>query len=303
MRERSGAVDRLTAPVRAAAQRAVVPFLVVLSMMFIVLGKADVLLFDRLRILIADAAAPVLEAVSQPVATVASGVRHVEGMFDVYRENERLREENARLLQWQEVARRLQAENAELRDLTKFKPEAATRYISAQVIANSGGAYVRNVLVNVGAREGVTRGQAAVTGEGLVGRVAEVGDRAARILLVTDLNSHIPVMLDGSREKAVMAGDNSDQPRLLYLPANATVKVGERIVTAGAGGVFPPGVPVGVVAAIDGGIIRIEPYAELARLEYVRVVDFGLAGVLPQSLMPLPKPARGARAVVPDAAR
>lgn len=303
MRERSGAVDRLTAPVRAAAQRVVVPFLVVLSMMFIVLGKADVLLFDRLRILIADAAAPVLEAVSQPVATVASGVHHVEGMFDVYRENERLREENARLLQWQEVARRLQAENAELRDLTKFMPEATTRYISGQVIANSGGAYVRNVLVNVGAREGVTRGQAAVTGEGLVGRVAEVGDRAARILLVTDLNSHIPVMLDSSREKAVMAGDNSDQPRLLYLPANVTVKVGERIVTAGSGGVFPPGVPVGVVAAIDGGIIRVEPYAELARLEYVRVVDFGLAGVLPQSLMPLPKPARGARVAVPDAAR
>lgn len=285
------------------AQRVVVPFLVLLSMMFIVLGKADVLLFDRLRIFIADAAAPLLQAVAQPVATAASGVRHIEGMFDLYRENERLREENARLLQWQDVARNLEAENAGLRDLTKYAPEGASRYISAQVIANSGGAFARSVLVSAGGRDGVTRGQAAVTGEGLVGRIAEVGNRAARILLVTDLNSHIPVMLDASRERAVMAGDNSDQPRLLYLPINVTAKVGERIITDGSGGVFPPGVPVGVVASVDGGIVRVEPYAELSRLEYVRIVDFGLPGVLPQNAVPLPKPTRGARAVDPDAAR
>ena len=285
------------------AQRAVVPFLVLLSMMFIVLGKADVLLFDRLRVVIADAAAPLLEALAQPVATMASGVRHVEGVFDLYRENERLREENARLLQWQDVARRLETENAGLRDLTKFVPEGAPRFISAQIIADSGGAFARSVLVSAGGREGVTRGQAAVTGEGLVGRVAEVGGRAARILLLTDLNSHIPVMLDSSRERAVMAGDNSDQPRLLYLPINVTAKPGERIVTDGSGGIFPPGVPVGVVASVDSGIVRVEPYADLSRMEYVRIVDFGLGGVLPQNAMPLPRAARGARVVVPAPAR
>lgn len=285
------------------AQRAVVPFLVLLSMMFIVLGKADVLLFDRLRVVIADAAAPLLEALAQPVATMASGVRHVEGVFDLYRENERLREENARLLQWQDVARRLETENAGLRDLTKFVPEGAPRFISAQIIADSGGAFARSVLVSAGGREGVTRGQAAVTGEGLVGRVAEVGGRAARILLLTDLNSHIPVMLDSSRERAVMAGDNSDQPRLLYLPINVTAKPGERIVTDGSGGIFPPGVPVGVVASVDSGVVRVEPYADLSRMEYVRIVDFGLGGVLPQNAMPLPRAARGARVVVPAPAR
>jgi len=303
VRERSGSVDRLTAPVRAVAQRIAVPFLVVLSMMFILLGKADVLLFDRLRVIVVDATAPMLQAVSQPVATVGSGARYFQDLFVVYHDNQRLREENGRLLQWQNVARRLQAENAELRKLTKFQPPADARYVSAQVIANSGGAFARNVLINVGSHDEVVRGQAAVTGEGLVGRIAEVGNRASRILLLTDLNSHIPVVLDGSRERAVMAGDNSDQPRLLYLPANVAVKVGDRVVTAGSGGVFPPGLPVGVVAAVDGGIVRIEPFAELARLEVVEVVDFGLGGVLPQSAIPLPRPARGARVVDPDAGR
>ena len=302
MRERVGTVDRLT-PVRAAAQRVVVPLLIILSMTFILLGKADVLLFDRVRVTLADASAPVLEVIERPVSTVASGVRHVEGMLDVYGENERLRLENARLLQWQEVARRLEAENTELRRLTKLKPEAAAHLITAQVIANSGGAFARNVLVNVGNSDGVARGQAATTGEGLVGRVSEVGDRAARVLLLTDLNSHIPVMFESSRERAVMAGDNSDQPRLLYLPANVVAKVGDRIVTAGSGGVFPPGLPVGVVASVEGAIVRIEPYAELARLDYVQVVDFGLGGMLPQNAIPLPKPSRSARVADPDALR
>lgn len=303
MRERSGAVDRVAAPFRAAANRAGVPFLIMLSVFCIILGKADVVFFDRLRVVVADITAPVLQAVSQPFGTVAIGVRKVEDLLNVYSDNERLREDNARLLQWQEVGRRLETENAELRQLTKFVPENAPQNVSAQVIANSGGAFARNVLVDAGSRAGVTRGQAAATGEGLVGRVAEVGERAARILLLTDLNSRIPVVLEDTRDRAMLAGDNSDQPRLLYLPATVTVKVGERIVTSGSGGVFPPGLPVGVVAAIDGGIIRVEPYAELSRLDFVRVVDFGLGGVLPQSAMPLPKPARGARIVDPDAAR
>lgn len=285
------------------AHRVVVPFLVLLSMMFIVLGKADVLLFDRLRIGIADAAAPVLQVVAQPLSAVAGAVRQVEGLFDLYHDNERLREENARLLQWQEVARRLEAENVALRDLAKLSPEGAAHYISAQVIANSGGAFARNVLVSAGERDGVARGQAAVTGEGLVGRVAEVGERAARILLLTDLNSRIPVTVASSNDRAVMAGDNSDQPRLLYLPINAVVKPGDRIVTTGAGGVFPPGLPVGLVASVEGGVVRVEPFAQLSRLDYVRIVDFGLGGVLPQSAVPRPKAKRGARAPDFDAAR
>jgi rod shape-determining protein MreC len=303
LRERSGAVDRFAAPFRAVAQRAAVPFFIFLSAMFIILGKADVLLFDRLRILVVDGSAPILQAVSQPIATAAAGVRSIGAMVDVYGDNQRLREENARLLEWQEVARRLAVENARLRDLAKVAPEGARHDVSGQVIANSGGAFARNVLVNAGSRDGVARGQAAVTGEGLVGRVAEVGDRAARILLLTDLNSRIPVVLEASRERAVMTGDNSDLPRLLYLPANTTAKVGDRIVSGGAGGVFPPGLPVGIIAAVDGTTVRVEPYAELPRLDYVRIVDFGLEGLLPQSAVPMAKPARGSRVVDPDAAR
>ena len=169
-------------------------------------------------------------------------------------------------------------------------------------VARAAGVSVATVSKVINGRDGVARGQAAVTGEGLVGRVAEIGERTARILLLTDLNSHVPVMLEASHERAMLDGDNSDQPRLVYLQSKSSAKVGDRIVTSGAGGVFAPGLPVGVVASVDGGLVRVEPYAELSRLEYVRIIDFGLAGVLPQSAVPLPKPRRAVRMADPDAA-
>lgn len=294
---------RISVPVKAAAQRLTLPFLIFVSIMLVVFGKTDMLLYDGLRVALIDRLSPVLQAVSQPFATVTGAFQAVSDAVKVHRDNAELREENTQLLQWQEVARRLAAENAELRELVKLVPQNAVNAIAGRVIANSGGAFARNVLVSVGRDDGVQRGQAAMTGEGLVGRVAEVGTRTARVLLLTDLNSHIPVELEDTHERAVLDGDNSEEPRLVYLPSKAEVKVGQRIVTGGAGGVFPPGLPVGVVSSVTGDIIRVEPYAELARLELVRIIDFGLAGVLPQSAVPAPKATgRGSKAAT-DAAR
>lgn len=293
---------RISVPVKAAAQRLTLPFLIFVSILLIVFGKTDALLYDGLRIALADRMAPVFQAVGAPFATVASGFRAISDAVRVNSENAELREENARLLQWQEVARRLAAENAELRQLAKLVPQNEVSAVTARVIADSGGAYARNVMINAGHEDGVQRGQAAMTGEGLVGRVAEVGARTARVLLLTDLNSHIPVELEDTHDRAILDGDNSEQPRLVYLPLKAEVHVGQRIVTGGAGGIFPPGLPVGVVASVAGDVIRVEPFAELTRLELLRIVDFGLGGVLPQSLAPPPpRSGRGAKSL--DAAR
>ena len=291
---------RLSAPVKAAAQRLTLPFLIFVSALLAILGKADVMLFDRARVVMADAVSPIVEAVGRPIATISEGIAKLEDMSTVYSQNQELREENDRLLQWQETARRLDTENAQLRDLLRFTPQGAVSSVAAQVIADSGGAFLRNVMVNVGARDGVARGQPAMTGEGLVGRVVEVGDRTARVLLLTDINSHIPVTIEGSHERAVLDGDNADQPRLVYIQPKAELTTGERIVTSGSGGAFPPGLPVGVIASVNGEI-RVEPYADLARLETLRIVNFGLDGLLSSSAVTSAKPLRGTRVPASDA--
>jgi rod shape-determining protein MreC len=258
----------------------------------IILGKADQVMFESLRVSVTDRAAPLLDIASRPLAALEDLADRARGIIAVYRDNARLAEENERLLRWRQTALSLASENAELRNLLKLAPEPAASFVTARVISNSGGAYARSLLVHAGSENGVARGQAAITGEGLVGRVAEVGSGAARILLVTDLNSRVPVIVEGPQLRALMTGDNSDRPSLRYLDTASGIKIGDRVVTSGEGGVFPPGLPVGVIASLDGEAPRVEPYVELSQVEYLRIVDYGLADGLPKPVPPGPRVGR-----------
>lgn len=280
MRHRPENILRMTAPLRGFAHRFAYVFLLAAALGILLLGRADPLVFQRARTTITDITAPVLDALSRPAITVSHIIAEARELARLREENDILRAENERLLKWQNAARTLLAENRSLRDLLGFAPDKDASSVTARVIGDSGGAFVRSVLVNAGAREGVTKGNAALSGNGLLGRVAEVGERSARILLISDLNSRIPVVVERSRSRAILAGDNSLTPRLLYLPPTTDIQIGDRIVTSGHGGVFPVGLPVGVVNAIGEGGVRIMPYADASNIEYVRLMDFGLDGIL-----------------------
>jgi rod shape-determining protein MreC len=282
---------RIAAPLRALAQRFMFLGLVALSVGLMVMGKAETPLIDRARTAVTDAFAPVLDGLSRPVGTAVEISDRVSNMINVYSENERLKAENENLIQWRAYAQKVDGENRALRDLSRLAPDPASSFITARVVADAGGSFVRSVLVVAGARDGVAKGQTAVTADGLVGRVGDVGERSARILLLTDLNSQVPVLIASSRERAILAGDNSDRPKLMYLATNAHPQVGDRVVTSGDGGVFPPGLPVGVVTATGDGGVRIRPYVQFHRLDYLRIVDYGLTGTLPVGAPP-PAPRR-----------
>src|SRR4051794_9618567 len=291
---------RAPAQLRATLQRTTPTLLIVLAVALVLVGKADQALFEPLRTRVIDAAAPVLDALSRPLAAAAAAVDRVRDIANVHEENLRLADENRKLLQWQQVALKLSAENEAMRGLLKVVPENGVSYVTARLIGNSGGAYMRTAMVNAGADQGIARGQAAIAEGGLIGRLTEIGSRAARVLLITDLNSRTPVVIPASRTSAVLAGDNSDRPRLVFASEPKAIKIGDRVVTSGDGGVFPPGLPVGVVAALDQGNVRIEPYAELRTLEYVLLVDYGLAGGLPVPASIGPAQDRRGRAPVAD---
>ena len=287
---------RLAVPIRALTQRFAFLFLVLAAFGLMLLGKAETVLMDRLRAGVVDVVAPILDAASHPVATIADSIDNVRQLVNLRAENETLRAQNAQLLKWQAAARNLATENDAFRDLLHFVPSPRAQYSTARVIAASGGVFVRSVLVNAGKRHGVAKGHAVVTGDGLAGRIVSAGDGSARVLLITDLNSRIPVILENTRRRAILAGNNSETPRLVFLNRSGDIAPGARVVTSGHGGVFPPGIPVGVVSSIGDNGIQIRPFVRLDLIEYVRIVDF-----LPASSGPDPVAETGAKAEVPAA--
>ncbi len=283
MKQHSGAVGRL-ATLRLLAQRFAFLSLVMASFALMLLGKADTLLVERLRVLVGDGVAPILDVMSRPAGAIAEVVSGVHDLAALRAENVRLHEENAKLMHWQMVARQLDNENRTLRGQLNFIPDPDPSFITTRVIGDTGGAFVHSMLINAGSREGVRKGQAVIAGEVLVGRIAEVGQRSARVLLLTDINSHVPVVIEGSRAKAILTGDNSDRPRLNYLSPNTNAAPGDRVVTSGHGGAFPPGMPIGVISSVQEGTVRVEPFVHRHQLEFVTVVDYGLPGVLPSDV-------------------
>ena len=149
------------------------------------------------------------------------------------------------------------------------------------MVADAGGVYARAVLISIGPNHGVVKGQIALDERGLVGRVTEIGSRSARVLLITDMNSRIPVILEGSRSRAMLAGNNSARPRLMFWPEGVQPAEGERVVTSAEASAFPAGLPIGVVHYNASNVAEVEPLARLDRLEVVRLFNYGLRGVLP----------------------
>jgi rod shape-determining protein MreC len=276
----TGSEIRVASPLKAWASRFALLLLVGAAFGLMLIGRTNALLVEDTRSAVTDMVTPILDAVSQPVDTFSGVIEQAESFTRLSAENHLLKEQNARLLQWQAVARRLEAENAALRNLNNMVPDPAMSFITARVVGDPGGAFVRTVLINAGERNGVEKGQAAITGDGLAGRVAEVGQRSARVLLLTDINSRVPVVVGNGRDRAVLAGDNTNAPELLYLGPTAKIQVGDQVTTSGHGGVFPPGLPIGVVSGVSDKGIRVRPFVDWSHMEVLRIVDYEMTGII-----------------------
>lgn len=265
---------RMASPMGLLFNRFAFAFLLALGLTLLVAGRSGFGPVEKVRTGLLDILAPVLDVISRPVSAINDLATEAEQLSRVYDENARLREENARLLHWQNAARSLERDNAQYRRLLNVRSRADVTYITARVVGESGGPFVKTLLLAAGDRDGVQPNQAVVSELGLVGRITEAGRNAARILLITDLNSRIPVMLEGSRRRAILAGDNSGRPLLSFLEAEAVVRPGDRVITSGHGGLLPPGLVVGVVSSVSESQVRLRPFVDLGRLERVNVLRY-----------------------------
>ena len=270
--------------IKAKLKRVALVMLVLAAFGLMLLGKADTVLVEKAQVLFNDISSPVLALLSKPAEAASRFMQNIHELVSIRQENARLREENRELTLVKLDTEQLRKENAYLADLLNYIPPPQAVSITSRVIADTGNSFAQSLIAFVGSKQKVIKGNVVLTGDGLVGRIASVGSNAARILLITDINSRVPVKIEPLDTPAILSGDNTEYPQLISLPGNAKISVGDKVVTSGMAGVYPAGLPVGVIVSIDDGLIKVRPFFNRSRLEMVRIVDYGLSGLLPDPI-------------------
>jgi len=197
---------------------------------------------ERFRAAVIDRVVPSFDWALAPVTGVINLVQDFQSYQQLAEQNDDLRRELQQMKAWKEAALQLEQENAKLLDL------------------------------NVGARDGIIDGWPTMDGIGLVGRIAGVGEKTSRVLLLTDTSSKIPITIQPSGQQAILTGDNTLNPPIDFLDNADVVRPGDRVITSGDGGVFPADLQVGQVALGNDDRLRVRLSADYERLKFLRVL-------------------------------
>jgi len=273
MRERSSPLFRRHRPSWRAPVELLSFGLYFLCAVLLVLSRIGHGAISDARDGVVDLSAPLLEVASLPAIEARRAMERVELYMAAFDEVDRLKKENEELKQWEWRTKLLERKVAHLRSLLNAVEEPALVYATGRVIADARGPFVRSALINLGRRDGLRIGYAVINGDGLVGRTVDAGHSVARVLLLNDLNSRIPVLAGPAGVRGLASGDNSAELQLDFLPEGAALYPGDEVYTSGSDGVLPRGLRVGVVAGSPGAY-KVRPYAELNSLDAVSVLFF-----------------------------
>ncbi|HTT82982.1 MAG TPA: rod shape-determining protein MreC [Rhizomicrobium sp.] len=247
----------------------------VLAVILVLLGRVQPTLFDRARAYASDRAAPALETMRLPLRAADAWIGNLADIFNVYRENMQLKEQNARLRQWQNAALALEQRLKRYRLLLNAVPDPELGNVTAHVIGRSNRPFLNTMILDAGRRQQVKPGEAVVDDRGMIGRIFLTGDHTSWVILLTDLNSRIPVSIEPGNVQAILAGDNSVAPLLEISGQGVHLRAGQQIVTSGDGALLPAGLSVGKVFW-DGSDFRAGLYADSGHSDDVRVLDLKL---------------------------
>ncbi|WP_295196546.1 rod shape-determining protein MreC [uncultured Brevundimonas sp.] len=225
-------------------------------------------------------AGPVGGVFAAPVRWAGAARDYVGGYFFAIGENRRLKAEIAELRGWRDEAIAQKNINGRYEALLGLRTEPPVPMATGRAISESRGPFSNAKLIDVGSAKGVRIGNPVVTEHGLVGRVTGVTGGVSRVVLLTDVASRTPVMIERTDARAMLTGDGGDSPRLEFIRGSGSIKAGDRILSSGDGGGLPRGLPVGVAAKGVDGAWRVKLFSDHGAIDYVRVLLFQSFGQL-----------------------
>ena len=244
--------------------------LIVLSIIFLSVETIETKPLKYFRAFVKDViyrGAMVVSTPSKSINNFSAFIKQHVHLYDDYR---KLKEENNELKNKISEKNFLELENNQLRKLIEEQVSSTSNFMSARVMLDKQSPYLNSFIINIGSNKNIKNGMAALDGKNFIGRIVDVNFFSSRVLLVSDLNSKIPVMIEPSANHAILSGHGDSKPTLEYLPKNHNIQDGDKVYTSGKEGIFSPGIPIGEVK-IEDDIIKVLLFSDLSQITFINI--------------------------------
>ena len=269
-REDVGIVIRSAFLKKGTQQRFSLFALIVFSIILIYVETIEAKPLNYLRSFIKDTIYRGSVVVSFPSKGFGSVSNVVKNHLNLFNKNIKLKEENSKLKKQIYDPDFLIFENKQLRKLLDEQVTSSTNLVSARVILDKQSPYLNSFIINSGSNKKIKNGMAVLDGKYFIGRIVDVNFFSSRVLLVTDLNSKIPVLIEPSGYHAILSGRGTNKPTLEYLPKNHKVQSGDKVYTSGKEGIFAPGIPIGKVK-VDDEKIFTSLFSDISQIMFINI--------------------------------
>ncbi len=244
--------------------------LIILSVVFIFAESIDSKPLNYLRSFIKDTIYRSSSAVNFPLKTLSNFTIVIKKHLNLYEDYNQLVLENEELKKSALKSDFLELENLQLKKVVEGEKNNSFDFINARVMIDKQSPYLNSFILNIGSNKSIKNGMAVLEGNNFIGRIVDVNFFSSRVLLISDLNSKVPVIIEPEGYQAILSGHGKNESALKYLPENHNIKDKDKVYTSGKAGIFQPGIPIGNVK-ISGDIIKVIPFSELNQITFVSI--------------------------------
>ena len=263
----------------SVGQRSLYIGLLLLTFLILFIGKADLAIVNKLSIIVSDLSSPAISSISNQTKIIGNSFNYLKNTTLIREENKNLYNENLRLKKFEILSKIYENENNLLKNQLNLIPQNYENFITVKAISAPGNIFSHSLLLNAGRKVGIEKGNAVLFNGVFVGQVIRVGENSSRVLLISDVNSMIPVVVSNNRIPSILTGENLILPSLKFLPNNVKLNNGSVVQTSGHGGLLPSGLPIGTVVTNASEKYYVKPSIDLNLIDYVQILLWQADGI------------------------
>ena len=260
-------------------QRSLYFGLIIITFLIMFIGKADLAIIKKINIIISDLSSPIISSFSNQTKIIGNSFNYLSNTASLKEENKNLYLENMKLKKYEILSNMYESENLLLKNQLNLVPQNIPNFITARAISAPGNIFAHSLLINSGRSVGIEKGNAVMFNGMFIGQIVSVGNNSSRVLLISDVNSMIPVVVSNNRIPSILIGENLILPSLKFLPNNVKLNQGSIVQTSGHGGLLPAGLPIGTVVNHSSEKNYVKPLIDLNLIDYLQVLLWRADGV------------------------